>query len=204
MNGGSVVAIKGLPAIRKRLDELDGKDRQNLERRAVRAGAKPIAEALKSIAAASRVPRSFSSASPAKMVRVSASMRSGNTVHALVRPPSPLFNILQPGATSHTIKPRQSGLYLSRKGTNQRAKKLSVVSRQHPGILAGPAGKGGWDETGRKRKAAFFSRNPVQHPGLKGTDLLGPALESGRAESMQAIARVMFGQDEGTALGTTP
>jgi hypothetical protein len=189
----AIVAVTGIPAIEQVLDALDPKDRQNLERRAVRAGAKPIAVALRGIAAASRVPRSFSAATPAKMVKVTThGGTSGRAVEAIIRPPSPLFNILQPGAKAHTIAPRTSGLFLSRKGSNQRSQKLRIVQRDHPGVLAGPAGHSGWDETGRKRGAAFFSSGPVRHPGLASRDILGPAFTRGAPAATDAIAAVIF------------
>lgn len=189
----TIVGVIGVPEIEKVLDSLDPKDRQNLERRAVRAGAKPMAEALKHIAAASRVPRSFSAATPARMVRVTTHGVTNGAVEAVVRPPSPLFNIFQPGARAHTIAPRTSGLYLSRKGTNARARKLSVVRREHPGVLAGAAGHGSWDEVGRKRSATFFSSTPVRHPGLAAHDLLGPAFAASSEAASASVAAVIFG-----------
>lgn len=190
------IAVVGVDRIEKVLEQLDPRDRQNLERRAVRAGARPVASALKEIASGAQVPRSFSAGSIASFIRVSASARRGGVASAVVRPKSPLFNILEPGAGAHDIAPKTSGLYLRGRGKNRAA-----VSESHAGVLAGKAGPGAWSEEGRKRGRAFFSRRAVRHPGLKGRDLLGPAVERSALEARDAIAAVILGQAEGQAIG---
>jgi hypothetical protein len=183
------VVVTGIPGVEKALEALDGKDRLNTERRALRAAGKPFQAALRAIAASSNVPHSFTNV-PAGRVST-----SGGFPHITVRPKSPLFNIFEPGAGGHTIAPRTSGLYLRGRG-----KKRAARSESHPGVLAGPAGSGSWDSVGRKRSGAFFSAGPVRHPGFRGRSITGRAFAEAEPAAMEAFAAVVFGHAGGTPL----
>lgn len=159
------VRITGAEEITKVLDGLDGRDRQNLLRRAVRAGSKPFQAALSANAAArSDVPKSFRKVPAAK---VSASMRRGGDIVAVVRPKSPLFNIFQPGAGEHDIA---------------------------GDFMFGQVGSATWEPAGRKRPDTFAAHGSVRHPGLKARDMLGPAFAVGHAAASKAFADVIFGR----------
>ena len=93
---------------------------------------------------------------------------SGREIVARVRPRSPLFNIFEPGAKGHTIAPRRAA------------------------ALAGPAGSAAWDRVGRKRGAAFFSRGPVSHPGMRARPILAAAFARGVNAAEQAMAAAIF------------
>lgn len=190
----ALVKVTGVNEIEKVLDALDGRDRQNLLRRAVRAGAKPFQAALKANAASrSDVPRSFAKVPAAK---VSASMRRGGDVVAVVRPKSPLFNIFQPGAGSHTITPGIRGQNTSRpsRPTGTAGMRNYNVNLAGRPILAGPAGGAHFDHVGRKRPDAFFATSPVRHPGMDSRDMLRPAFAAGQAAASKAFADVIFGR----------
>lgn len=186
----TIVAVTGIPAIEKALNQLDGKDRVNTERRAVRAAANVLAKILPGVAASSQVPHSFETA---KKISVST---SGGRVHAAVRPKSPLFNIFEGGAGGHEIAPRTSGTYARGRGKNRRA-----VQETHAGVLAGPGGSGSWDATGRKRPGAFFSSKPVRHPGFHGRPLLPRIAAIGGTAALNAMAAIILGQAPGSTLG---
>lgn len=170
----TIVTTSGIPEIEKILDRLDPRDRQNAERRAVRAAAKPFQAALKRSAAAAQVPRSFQKV-PAARVSTRGGA-SGREVSATVRPKSPLFNIFEPGAGAHEIAP-------------------------HAKALSGPAGSSTWDGEGRKRPDAFFSMNAVHHPGMASRDIVGPAFAAGQAAAMTAFEEAIFATSPG---GSTP
>lgn len=191
------VVITGADQILEVLEQLDGKDRQNLERRAIRAAAKPFQAAFKQVAAShqSVVPASFLKVPAAK---VSASMRRGGTIAATVRPKSPLFNIFEPGASGHSIgggverQARAGGL---RKNEQVRVRGGRRTSR----MLAGPAGKATWDDAGRKRKGAFFARGPVHHPGMSARPLTPTAFALGEPAAMEAFTAVILGSPKAGA-----
>lgn len=164
------VEITGGPAVQKMLDEYAPGPRQNLERRAVRAGGHVMQAALKAVAATGDVPHSFMKV-PAPKVSTHGGV--GQEIYAVVRPKSPLFNIFEPGAGSHDI----SGEF-----------------------LGGPAGGGSWTSEGRKRPANFAARGRVRHPGMKARPILPRAAAMAGSEAMAAMAAVIFGQDKGTAL----
>lgn len=166
----ALIRVTGGEAIERRLDELAGPGLANRLRRGVRAGAKPFQAALKEVAAASDVPRSFQKVPAAKVSTHGGA--SGRDVVARVRPRSPLFNIFEPGAKSHTIAPRRTGR------------------------LGGPAGGSAWDASGRKRPADFFSAGPVEHPGMAARPILPAAFARARGAALDAFAAVVFGTPE--------
>lgn len=170
----TLIVITGVDPIQKALEGLDGRDRQNTERRAVRAAGKPFQTALKAAASSANVPRSFQ-----KVPAIKISTRggvSGRDVVGTVRPKSPLFNIFEPGAREHTIAP------------GSRA-------------LGGPAGGGSWDPRGRKRPAAFFSGEAVRHPGMKARPILPTAFNAASSAAFEAFTAVILGQTDGKAMG---
>lgn len=164
----TTITITGVDGIMAVLEQLDGKDRQNLERRAVRAASKPFIAAFKEVAAShqSVVPASFLKVPAAK---VSASMRRGGSIMATVRPKSPLFNIFEPGAKRHTIAPRRGA------------------------VMGGPAGSSAWDSKGRKRSSDFFSSGPVEHPGMGSRAITPAAFALGEPAAMDAFTAVILG-----------
>jgi hypothetical protein len=163
----AILAIKGQADVLRALDELDGRERQNALRRGVRAAAKPFQAALKEVAATADVPRSFINVPAAKVSTRGGS--SGREVEARVRPRSPLFNIFEPGAREHPIAPRRAA------------------------ALSGPADAGGWDAKGRKRRAPFFSRDGVRHPGMAARPILPAAFAAGVTRAEDALAAAIFG-----------
>jgi hypothetical protein len=171
----TAVLITGADEILKVLDGLDGKDRQNTERRAVRAAAKPFQASLKSAAASADVPRSFQKVPAAKISTHGGA--SGRAVVAKVRPSSPLFNIFQPGAGAPQIAPKA------------------------PPRQFGQVGSGSWDPAGRKRPDTFAAHGPVRHPGLAARDILGPAFAEAEAAAMQAFEAVIFAKSASAAGG---
>ena len=54
------------------------------------------------------------------------------------------------------------------------------------------AGGGGWDAKGRKRKAAFFARGPVSHPGMSARPELPAAFAAAERPASDAIAAAIF------------
>jgi hypothetical protein len=192
------VAITGAEGVEKMLDEYAPRARQNLERRAVRAGGKVIQAELKSLAAGVH-PHSFTKVPAPK---VSTHGEAGMEVFTVVRPKSPLFNILEPGAKGHTISPGEVG------GNSSRPSRPTATKARSSGrrALAGRPGGSVWPEphsdAGRKRGTTFFSARPVQHPGTKGLGMLPRAVAAAGGAAQDAMAAVIFGQDKGTALGT--
>ena len=186
--GMTAIHLEGLPQVRKMIDSVSGRELQNRQRRAVRAAAKPMQAALKVQAATPGHPRSFTKVPAAKVTTRGGT--SGRDVEAYVRPRSPLFNIFEPGAGAHTIAPGSS--VTSRPGrTGGKARKAA---------LAGPAGSGSWDKTGRKRPAAFFARGPVSHPGFAARPILPAAFAAGEAAAMTAFEQALFTPGTGRTL----
>lgn len=161
----ATIAISGIQAIQKALEQLDGKDRQNTLRRAVRAATKPFIAEMKAVASAADVPRSFQKIPAAKVSTQRGA--SGREVGATVRPKSPLFNILEPGAKRHDM----SGDF-----------------------LFGQVGSSGWDPQGRKRGDTFAAHGTVHHPGLASRDIIGPSFAGAQAAASKALADVILGQ----------
>lgn len=126
----TTVSVTGIAAIQKTLDALDGRDRQNTLRRAVRAATKPLAAAMREVAAASDVPRSFQKIPAAKVSTRRGA--GGRSVGANVRPKSPLFNIFEPGAGPHGISAAGGML------ANEQAGFFARGRVQHPGMAARP------------------------------------------------------------------
>lgn len=193
------IDLRGMPEVRAMIHSVDDKERVNRERRAVRAAGnvfKPIVAA----EAASRhgsgsgnVPASFRKV----RVKVSSSNRRGRQPTAIIRPRSPLFNIFEPGASSHTITPGQVG------GNSSRPSRPTATRARSSGkhILAGPAGSGSWDDVGRKRSGAFFARGPVHHPGMSSRAILPSAFGSGADKAANVATAIIFGRS-GAALGS--
>ncbi len=161
-----VVHLEGLPAVRKMLDQFEGQQLQNKMRTAVRAGLKPFQAQLKFEGDTPGHPHSFTKVPAGKVTTRGGA--SGREIEGYVRPSSPLFNIFEPGAGSHTIAPRRKAM------------------------LAGPAGGGGWDAKGRKRKGAFFARGPVSHPGMRARPELPAAFAAAEGAATDAIANAIF------------
>lgn len=161
--------VEGMAGVKAMLDQFSGQKLQNLLRKGVRAGAKPFQAGLKSAAASEptgNVPASFQKVPAAKITTHGGA--SGNAVEGRVRPKSPLFNIFEPGAGAHTIEASRSGR------------------------LAGRAGSGAWDATGRKRGRAFFARGRVQHPGMTARPLIPTAFNDRKDEAGDALADAIF------------
>lgn len=164
----ATVLITGTAAVDKMLDEYAPGPRQNLERRAVRAGGHVVQAALKAVAAESQVPHSFTKV-PAPKVSTHGDV--GQEVYAVVRPKSPLFNIFEPGAGAHEI----SGSF-----------------------LFGPVGQAGWDPAGRKRPDTFAAHGSVRHPGFRARPILPRAAAQSAAEAQAAMAAIILGQAGGS------
>jgi hypothetical protein len=158
------IVVTGVPAIQKVLEQLDGRDRYNAERRAVRAASKPFIAALKAEAAAANVPRSFQKVPAAKISTDRGP--GGRDVRAVIRPKSPLFNIFEPGAGAHDIS---------------------------ADFMGGPAGGGSWSREGRKRPSEFAARGTVRHPGMRARPLLPGAFATAEPAAMDAFANAIFG-----------
>lgn len=129
------ISLTGVPEIKAALERLDGKDRRNTLRRAVRAGAKPFRAAMAQVAAAEGLPRSFQKV-PAPKVTTHGS--SQGSIEANVRPATPLFSIFEPGAGPHPIAPR-SGAFLSNQADGASSRDAAFFARgpvQHPGIAS--------------------------------------------------------------------
>jgi hypothetical protein len=166
------ISVQGAKEAERAVEELDGKDRSNAMRRAVRAAAKPMQAALKAVAASSDVPRSFQKVPAAKV-----STRGGATgreIEARVRPSSPLFNIFEPGAGEHGIEGE---------------------------LLAGPEGGSSWTAEGRKRPAAFAARGRVSHPGMRSRPILPAAFARGAPEAERIMADAIFAPARGPVMG---
>ena len=161
-----IVHLEGLPQVRKMLDQFEGQQLQNKMRVAVRAGLKPFQAQLKFEGDTPGHPHSFTNVPAGKVTTRGG--ESGRAVEGYVRPKSPLFNIFEPGAKAHTVAPRRKP------------------------ILAGPAGSGGWDAKGRKRKGAFFARGPVSHPGMSARPELPAAFAAAEGPASDAIANAIF------------
>lgn len=164
------IHFEGVPQVKAMLAEFSPRQLQNKMRRAVRAGAKVFGGGLKSTAqshhgGAGNVPLSFQKVPAPK---VSTHTEGGTGVEAYVRPKSPLFNVFQPGAKRHTIRPKRRG------------------------ELKGPAGTNRWDSVGRKRAGAFFAQGPVSHPGMSDRDILSPAFQAKLPEAIDAVVGVLF------------
>lgn len=173
------VHLEGLPQVEKLLAQYQGQPLQNKMRQAVRAGAKPLQQQLKFEGDTPGHPHSFTNVPAAKITTHGG---SGRQVEAYVRPKSPLFNIFEPGAHAHAIAPGSS--------VTGRAGRHGGAARK--AALAGPAGSGSWDAKGRKRKAAFFSAGPVQHPGMSARPILPAAFEAAAPAAEDAIAQAIF------------
>lgn len=185
--------IEGIPGALRALDELAPKDRSNAMRRAVRAGLKPMQQQLKFEGDTPGHPHSFTKV-PAGKVSTRGGA-SGREIYGYVRPGSPLFNIFEPGAGAHTIRPgvrlqntsRPSRPAGTMGGLNYNVRKAGVP------ILGGPAGSGSWTEKGRKRDTAFFSSKPVRHPGMRARPILAAAFNAALGPAEDAIANAIFG-----------
>lgn len=164
--------IQGIPEAERAIDQLDGKDRTNTLRRAVRAAAKPMQSALVATAAGADVPRSFQKVPAAKVSTRGG--QSGREIEARVRPKSPLFNIFEPGAGAHEIEGE---------------------------LLAGPAGGSGWTSEGRKRPTAFAARGRVRHPGMAARPILPAAFTRGAPEAERILAEAIFAPAKGPVVG---
>jgi hypothetical protein len=169
---GAEIHLEGLPAVRKMVAELTGRQFQNRMRKAVRAGAKPFQGELKAEAAShhggsENLPASFTKVPAAKTSTRGGSV-AGGQVEAYVRPSSPLFNVFEPGAGAHEIAP-------------------------HGSRLAGPAGGRGWSAQGRKRGGAFFARGAVRHPGMAARPILPSSFAAKVGAAETAVARAIFG-----------
>ena len=159
------LTIQGIPEAQRALEQLDGKDRANAMRRAVRAAAKPMQAALKATAAGADVPRSFQKVPAAKVSTRGGA--NGREIEARVRPKSPLFNIFEPGAGAHSIEGE---------------------------LLVGREGGSTWSSEGRKRPARFGARGKVRHPGMKARPILPQAFARGAPAAERALAEALFGK----------
>lgn len=183
---GVAIHLEGMPEVKRMLAEYSPREMQNRMRRAVRAGAQPFRGGLIAAAAAHHggalnVPESFQEVGPPKVTTRGG--ESGRDIEAYVRPKSPLFNILEPGASAHTIAPGSS--------VTQRPGRRG--GRERKALLQGPRGEGHWTAKGRKRSRAFFSDRPVHHPGLAGRHLLAEAFNAEIVVAEERAAAAIFG-----------
>ncbi len=199
-----IVRVVGQEAVCHELDTYAPQARQNLERRAVRAGGNVLKRQMAFEGDTPGHPHSFTKVK----VDVSASMRSGMVAHALVHPVSPLFNIFEPGAHGHTITPGRRGeaplrgpQRLTRSGRPMTYRPATGPNGSGRPVLAGPAGSSSWDQTGRKRRGAFFSRGPVQHPGMDPRPVIPATMAAAGQPAAQAMAAVIFGNAARSAEG---
>jgi len=192
------VHLEGLPQVRKMLDQFEGQQLQNKMRVAVRAGLKPFQKTLAFEGDTPGHPHSFTKVPAGKVTTRGGA--SGRSIEGYVRPKSPLFNIFEPGAKGHTITPGKTHGNSSRpsRPTATAARPNYNVRRGGQPILAGPPGGAGWDNTGRKRKGAFFSKGPVHHPGMSARPMLPAAFAAGEQASVDAIANAIFKITSGT------
>lgn len=182
------ITIQGLPEARRALEQLDGKDRANTLRRAVRASLKPFQQQLKFEGDTPGHPHSFTKV-PAGKVSTRGGA-SGREIEGYVRPKSPLFNIFEPGARAHAIAPGEKGFNSYRPSRPYPTKARQTGKR----ALAGPAGGGAWTKEGRKRSAAFFSTKTVRHPGMHARPILPAAFAAGAPAAERALADAIFGR----------
>lgn len=174
------VTVLGIHEAEKLLDGFQGRELANAERRAVRAAANAFRPEISAAAAArhgsgsGNVPASFTKVPAAK---VTTHGGDGRGIEAYVRPKSPLFNILEPGAKGHGIASKSGSL------------------------LAGRPGSGGWSKEGRKRSGAFFAHGPVHHPGLAARPILPGAFAAGAGRAEDAAEAAIFGK-RATVLGS--
>jgi hypothetical protein len=184
-----VVHLEGLPQVRKMLDQFEGQELQNKMRVAVRAGLKPFQKTLAFEGDTPGHPHSFTKVPAGKVTTRGGA--SGREIEGYVRPKSPLFNIFEPGASSHTIgggterQARSGGLT---KGVLRKVR----GGRRTSGMLSGPQGSASWDPGGRKRKASFFAKGPVTHPGMRARPILPAAFAAGEQAATDAIAKAIF------------
>lgn len=182
----TAVHLEGLPAVRKMLDQFEGQQLQNKMRVAVRAGLKPFQTQLKFEGDTPGHPHSFTKV-PAGKVSTHGG-ESGRAIEGSVRPSSPLLNIFEPGAGAHTIAP----------GSSVTGRPGRKGGKPRKAALAGPAGGSGWDNVGRKRKGAFFSRGPVRHPGMSARPIIPAAFAAAEGAATDAIANAIFKITTGT------
>lgn len=196
---GEFVSVTGQSAVLRELDLYAPQARQNLERRAVRAGANVVKKQMSFEADAPGHPHSFTKVK----VRISSSMRSGGVPSALVRPSSPLFNIFEPGAHGHAIAPGSKGAApergpsrLTRAGTEMKHRYATRGHKTGRRALAGRAGGSDWpadhSQAGRDRDSAFFSTGPVRHPGMSPRSILPATLKASAAEAQRVMAELIM------------
>lgn len=121
------VDVRGLPEVRKMLGQVEGRELNNRTRRALRAGVKPIREELRRRASSGKFPRKF------KQTRTRAHR---NPLGVSVSPGSPLSNVFEHGAKSHTIAPTHGLVLASDQGAREPFFARGAV--RHPGMAARP------------------------------------------------------------------
>jgi hypothetical protein len=185
------VQFRGMAQVKAMVEDYGDAKMRNRMRRGAYAGAKVFQGAVKATAASrhgagtGNVPLSEQRV-PAPKVTTRGGV-GGRDIEAYVRPKSSLFNILEPGARGHTIAP----------GSSVTGRPGRRGGKARKPTLGGPAGSGGWTPAGRKRKGAFYSRRPVQHPGVAARPILAPAFNAVLPAAEDAIAAVLFAPTTG-------
>lgn len=158
-----VVDVRGAPQVKAMLDRFSAGALRNRLRRVVRAGANAFKIGIQAAAASDPTGNVPESFGVVRAPKVSA--HAGQDIVAKIRPKSPLFNIFEPGAGAHEIG---------------------------GGLMAGPAGTGGWTAKGRKRPGGFAAHGPVRHPGFAARPILPTAFDSRKDEAMHAASVALF------------
>jgi hypothetical protein len=133
----TAISVTGVPELKAALEQLDGKDRANTLRRAVRAAAKPFRGAMSQMAAAEGLPATFRKV-PAPKVTTHGGR---GPIEAYVRPKTALFNIFEPGARAHDIAPRSGGFLSNQASRGEGSRGAAFFARgtiHHPGLKARP------------------------------------------------------------------
>lgn len=153
MRDVSRIVVQGADEARKLLGQLTGRELSNRVRRGMRAGAKVFRTAYRAEAKGrSDLPDSFAKTDT----------RNHRNLSVSTGPQSPLINIFEPGAGSHTIAPGKL------QGSGRRAM-----------LLSGRAGA-------RGRSRAFVASGPVQHPGMEARPSLGPVFDREQDDATEA------------------
>lgn len=125
------VSVEGLPEVKRLLDQFQGGPLNNRARRALRAGAKEFRTEMRSQAMArSDLPKTF---------RKTRTRAHRNPLGVSVSPQSPLSNIFESGARTHTIRPKGGQVLIGKAGERSRGQAFFARGAvRHPGMRARP------------------------------------------------------------------
>lgn len=115
MSGSVDIDLRGLPEVKRLLEQVSPRELTNRTRRGLRAGTKVVRQEMRREGATPGYPKGF---------RKTRTRNHQNPLGVSVSPKSPLSNIFEHGAKRHTIAP---------------GVKVSVTGRKQ--VLAGPAGE---------------------------------------------------------------